>query len=153
MASKSGVTLAEDAEQALLKFRTRKAAFVTFKINDDGSQIVVDVKGKRRDDAAALFKALPEAAMRYALFNLEFTTADGRLTDKMYFIFWAPPGAKTQSKMRYSSDKTALRGQCDGVVDLHATSVSDIESACGMKKSGAGGDDSDDDESDFDPDA
>jgi|TARA_B110000211_G_C13922402_1_gene483381 hypothetical protein len=40
---------------------------------------------------------------------------------------------------------------CDGVVDLHATSTKDIESACGVK--GKAGDDDSDEESDFDPDA
>ena len=150
MASKSGVSLAEASETALAKFRSRKAKFVIYKITEEGNEIVVDSQGKRKSTIKDFFKALPDNQMRLALYNHEFTTADGRLTDKMFFIFWAPPGAKTESKMRYSSDKAVLRALCDGVVDLHATSQKDVENACGIK--GKDGDDSDD-ESDFDPDA
>ena len=150
MASKSGVSLAEASETALAKFRSRKAKFVIYKITEEGNEIVVDSQGKRKSTIKDFFKALPDNQMRLALYNHEFTTADGRLTDKMFFIFWAPPGAKTESKMRYSSDKAVLRALCDGVVDLHATSQKDVENACGIK--GKDGDDSDE-ESDFDPDA
>jgi len=149
MASTS-ITLAEASETALAKFRSRKAKYVIYKINDDGTQIVVDSKGSRKGTIKDFFTALPDNSMRLALYNHEFTTADGRLTDKMFFIFWAPPGAKTESKMRYSSDKAVLRCLCDGVVDLHATSKKDISTACGIK--GKADEDSDE-ESDFDPDA
>jgi len=148
MASKSGVSLTAETETALEKFRSRKAKYVIYKINEEGTEIVVDSKGKRKADLKEFLKALPSNLMRLALYNHEYTTADGRLTDKMFFIFWSPSGAKTESKMRYSSDKAVLRALCDGVVDLHATSAKDIENACGVEKK-----DDSDDESDFDPDA
>jgi hypothetical protein len=150
MSSKSSVSLAAASETALAKFRSRKAKYVIYKINEDGTEIVVDSKGKRKDTIKQFFSALPDNSMRLALYNHEFTTADGRLTDKMFFIFWAPPGAKTESKMRYSSDKAVLRCMCDGVVDLHATSYKEIESACGIKGKT---EENSDEESDFDPDA
>ena len=89
MSSKSGVSLSEGTETSLAKFRSRKAKFVIFKINDDGDQWVVDTQGKRKGVIKDFFKALPANNMRLALYNHEFTTADGRLTDKMFFIFWA----------------------------------------------------------------
>ena len=114
MSSKSGVALAELAETAIAKFRSRKAKYVICQINE--TEIVVDVQGKRKASITDFFKALPANNMRLALYNHEFQTDDGRLTDKMFFIFWAPPAAKTESKMRYSSDKAVRNFRSQNVL-------------------------------------
>lgn len=153
MASKSNnVSLAAEAEEAIGKFRSRRASFVVFKFNDDHTEIVVDKKGKRRDDIKVFCKALPENSMRLAIFNHEFRTDDGRITDKMFFIFWAPPSANTESKMRYSADKGVLRSEAgEGYIDLSVTNVSEIERACGVKVTN--NDESEEDDEEWDPDA
>ena len=146
--AKSGISISEEASAAVAKFRRRKAGFVIFKLNEDFTEIVVDVCGKRAAKSKDFFGSLDKTHMRYALYNHEFKTNDGRLTDKMYYIFWAPSAADTNSKMRYSSDKNVLRSQCDGVVDVHATELDDIKRACGLLSAE---EDAEEDE-EFDPD-
>jgi hypothetical protein len=83
MASKSGMALGADVDASISKFRSRKSAFVVFKINAAGDEFVVDAKGKRRDTVATFLKALPPNEMRLCVLNHEYKTADGRITDKM----------------------------------------------------------------------
>ena len=151
VSSSSAVALSDEARDALKKFRSRKTSFVVFRINDDPYEIVVDAKGPRKlGDVKDFFKALDTSHMRYVLYNHEFTTSDGRKTDKMYFVFWAPSAADNNSKMRYSTEKGVLRGQCDGVVDVHATEVNEIKRAVGLLKAEDEEFEDDDDEFDFD---
>ncbi len=153
MASKdTGMALDQEVEIAVSKFRARKSSFVIFKINAEGDRFVVDSKGKRRDTVATFLSKLPENDMRLCIMNHEYKTADGRITDKMFFIFWAPPTAQTESKMRYSADKSVLRSEAgEGYVDISVTTKAEIEKACGIK--GPNPDSSDDDEEEWDPDA
>ena len=118
---KNPVTLSDKVPEYMKKFRRRALRYLIFKINSKTNVIEVDRVGKKRDDIKKFMKALPSDC-RYCLFNHEFKTSDGRLTDKMYFIFWAPAAGNTRSKMAYTTEKMVLRSQCDGCIDVHADS-------------------------------
>ncbi|KAH8073917.1 hypothetical protein JL721_2469 [Aureococcus anophagefferens] len=48
----------------------------------------------------------PDADSRYAIFDYEFTTYDGRPTNKLFFLSWFPNNATPYSKMAYTQAKS-----------------------------------------------
>lgn len=76
----------------LLKIR-RKHRYIVYKIDAETEAVVPETVGARNETLADLKAALPENDSRYAIFDHEFTTLDGRPTNKLYFISWFPPNA------------------------------------------------------------
>lgn len=73
------------AEFKQLKMR-RKYRFVLFKI--DGAHINVDAHGPPSASFADFLRALPDSDCRYAVYDHEFTTSDGRKSSKLFFVTW-----------------------------------------------------------------
>jgi len=73
-----------------------------------------------------LVKALPTKASRYCLFEHSFTTPDGRLTSKAYFIIWNPRRAGAHSKMLYTTHKASVQSAIGGISMVAADSVDDL---------------------------
>ncbi len=107
-----------------IKLSKLKAKFVIYKI--DGPMIVEEhckMEGSF-DDFLAL---IPEEDCRYALYDKEFTTNDGRTTSKLVLITWAPDTAKVKSKMVYAGSKEALNRAFNGVgIKINATDLSEL---------------------------
>ena len=59
-------------------------------------------------DWALLCGALPPDDCRFAVFDLAFTSHDGRVSDKLVLILWAPSSASARAKMLYAASKSAL---------------------------------------------
>ena len=92
---------------------------------------------------------LPPNECRYAVYDHEFKTADGRQTDKLFFIFWGPTASHQVKKMEYTTERAALRSKLSGVFDVSADSLGDLRSSiAGDGKGGAGSEDEDEDGSD-----
>jgi len=58
---------------------------------------------------------LPADDCRYAVFDMAFTTTDGRPGNKLVSIAWAPDTAKVKAKMVYAGSKDALTRALVGV--------------------------------------
>ena len=133
----------------------RKHKFVTFKIDLDSSKIVVDAAGAKKATLDDLKSALPYSDCRYAVYDHEFTTPDGRITGKLFFLSWMPHNATPHAKMAYASGKGMLREQLEGVLDVTCAAIEDIAEAFGIVSEDGGlgtGDNDDDDDDDGDPD-
>lgn len=68
-----------------LKMR-RAHRFVLFKI--DGAAINVDATGPPAASFADFMRALPDSDCRYAVYDHEFLTSDGRKSSKLFFVTW-----------------------------------------------------------------
>ncbi len=85
------------------------------------------------DDFLAL---MPADDCRYALYDVNFTTNDGRATTKLCMISWAPDTAKVKSKMIYAGSKDALARVFVGVgtkvtaTDMSELTEDDVIAAC-----------------------
>lgn len=78
--------------------------YFIYKIEND-AEIIVDTfgdKSKTYDDFTA---CLPPNECRYGVFDLDFTTRDGREANKLIFISWSPDTAKIKNKMVYAASK------------------------------------------------
>jgi hypothetical protein len=93
-----------DAFQNFKAVRSKnKLQYIIFKI--DGLKIVVDSKGAKGKTFDDFVRALPDAQCRYAVFDKEFTSGDGRSTSKMYFLTWMPQVCKQKMKMSYTTER------------------------------------------------
>jgi cofilin len=145
---KTVVGVPEDVagEFKLMKQR-RKYRWMTLKLDHDSFQVSVEKTGEAASSAADFVKALPESEARYAVFDYEFTTKDGRKTSKIYFVIWTPAAALARSKMFYTSQRRALDKAFTGVEDLTASDRAAIIKVIAPVAAAK------DDDDDWDPDA
>jgi cofilin len=133
----------------------RKHKYVTFKIELETSKIVVDQIGAKKGTLDELRAVLPYTECRYAVYDHEYHTPDGRLADKLFFMSWMPHNATPYSKMAYASGKSMLREKFDGVIDTTCAALDQIYGAFGIGGKNGGDDDDEDcsdDDDDDDPD-
>ncbi|CAM9413885.1 unnamed protein product [Choristocarpus tenellus] len=124
----------------LLKLR-RRHRYVVMRI--DGTQVVAESVGEPAAGPTELKESLPYSDCRYAVYDLAYTTHDGRKTNKLLFFSWLPHNATPHNKMAYSHGKVTVRQQMSGLHDVMAGTFEDVDVALGV------GDD-DGDESDID---
>ena len=60
------------------------------------------------------------------LYDHEYKTDDGRLTDKLMFLFWTPRACTPADKMEYSTVKKGIRELVTGAIDLNAQTQTDV---------------------------
>lgn len=78
--------------------------FFVYKIEND-SEIVVDTFGDKTKNYDDFTECLPPTECRYGVYDLDFTTVDGRNANKLVFISWSPDVAKIKNKMVYAASK------------------------------------------------
>ena len=67
---------------------------------------------KRFQELSTLLKT---AEPRYVLYDFRFTTKEGRLINKLAFIFWCPEDSKVGDKMLYAASKDAIKKTFNGL--------------------------------------
>ena len=103
----------------LLKIR-RKHRFIVYKIDSATEAVVPETIGARASGLAEMLAALPDADSRYVIFDYEFTTYDGRPTNKLFFLSWFPNNSTPYAKMAYTQAKSKVREIFTGVFDIMA---------------------------------
>lgn len=83
-----------------LKLR-RKHRFVTMRI--EGTEVVAETLGAPKEGPAELKVALPYSDCRYAVYDQEIVTADGRKANKLFFFTWLPHNATPHNKVSLRS--------------------------------------------------
>eukprot|EP00603_Paraphysomonas_imperforata_P007523 CAMPEP_0114418586 /NCGR_PEP_ID=MMETSP0103-20121206/3575_1 /TAXON_ID=37642 ORGANISM="Paraphysomonas imperforata, Strain PA2" /NCGR_SAMPLE_ID=MMETSP0103 /ASSEMBLY_ACC=CAM_ASM_000201 /LENGTH=168 /DNA_ID=CAMNT_0001586953 /DNA_START=55 /DNA_END=561 /DNA_ORIENTATION=+ len=125
-----------------LKLR-RKHKFVIFKIGD--FEIDVETIGDKNGTYEDFKACLSHTDCRYAVFDQDFLTADGRPTSKIWFVSWFPSNATPYNKMAYTTAKTKFRDTIPGVQDCVATNFDEL---LAVQMAGGTGKTEDSDESD-----
>lgn len=125
----------------------RKFKWVTFKVDEDKSYQVAETEADKKKTVEDLIQALPEADCRFVVYEHEYTTKDGRKTDKLFFISWAPQPAATHIKMDYLTGRQAIRDICDGCFDISADRASDVKDGVLETRTQDSDDEDDNDES------
>ena len=112
----------------LLKIR-RKHRFIVYKIDATTEAVVPETIGPRASGLPDMLAALPDADSRYVIFDYEFTTYDGRPTNKLFFLSWFPNNATPYSKMAYTQAKSKVREVFTGVFDIMARTTEEARCA------------------------
>ncbi|KAK0586614.1 hypothetical protein LWI29_009734 [Acer saccharum] len=114
-----------------LKFLELKAKrnyrFIVFKIEEKIQQVTVEKLGEPNESYDDFTASLPADECRYAVYDLDFTTAENCQKSKIFFVAWSPDTSRIRSKMLYASSKDRFRRELDGVqVELQATDPSEM---------------------------
>eukprot|EP00731_Ephydatia_muelleri_P027838 Em0019g711a len=96
---------------AVFRIEKKKTIVLDFAADADET---TDREGdkKRFQEASALLKT---AEPRYVLYDFRFTTKEGRLMNKLAFIFWCPEDSKVGDKMLYAASKDAIKKSFTGL--------------------------------------
>ncbi|TFK73646.1 hypothetical protein BDN72DRAFT_168538 [Pluteus cervinus] len=135
MSASSGISVAPDAVSTYNDLKSKKAwKYIIFSLNKTLSEIsVVDkfaIKAENKLDETGyydkLLEALPENECRWAVYDLEFDTGEGK-RNKLIFFSWAPDTAGVRQKMVSASSKDALRRTLDGIgAEVQGTDPSEV---------------------------
>ena len=112
----------------LLKIR-RKHRFIVYKIDAATEAVVPETIGERKAGLPEMLAALPDADSRYVIFDHEYTTYDGRPSNKLFFLSWFPNNATPYSKMAYTEAKRKVREVFTGVNDIMARTLDEAKCA------------------------
>ena len=121
----TGVKIADAVVDNFKVFKLKKSGYkyITYKI--ESGVIVEDAAGD--GDFNAFKASLPEKDCRYAVYDLEFTTNDGRPKDKIVFVSWAPDNGPVKAKMVYAGSKDAITNALTGIsAKINATDPSEL---------------------------
>lgn len=77
-------------------------------------------------------QSLPYTECRYAIYDQDYKTNDGRPASKLWFISWFPSNSTTYHKMAYTSAKTKFREAIPGVFDTQVSSIDELETNLGL---------------------
>jgi cofilin len=112
----AGTSVAAEISAAFSEINARKARFLVARITEDSSQIVLEAKGERTATFDDFVNAIPADQPRYGVFDLEFTSDDGRTINKMCFVTYVPDTCKSIAvKFPYANCKDTMKSKCSPV--------------------------------------
>jgi len=129
--AQTGVTVADEVSREFneiklgkLKAGDDKVKYIIYKIED--GKVIKD-KQSTSTKFEDFLGDLPRDDCRYAIYDMEFTTNDGRPGSKLVSIAWAPDSSKVKAKMLYAGSKDALNRVFVGVATkITATDLSEL---------------------------
>lgn len=125
--SMSGITVNERCLNVFTHIKTNsRYKWIVFKIDDQGSEVVIEEVGPSNSSFSDFTSVLPESQCRYGVFDYAYTPG----INKLVFINWAPDSANTRTKMMYASTKDFFKAFLDGVgAEVQACDVSELTEA------------------------
>ena len=127
----TGISVADDLISQFNDFKlgriTPKPKYLVYVIA--GDEVVVEHVGlDEGENSFNAFTALmPENDCRFAVYDMDFETNDGRPVNKLVLVAWSPDTSKIKAKMVYSGTKDAVKRALQGIgVNVTATDLSEL---------------------------
>jgi len=121
----------DPCESAYKDVKLRKARYCTYKVEQNktsGSITVTPAKiAERKSNYKEFMKDLSDTVPRFALYDYEYKTKDGRLASTLYFIQWMPENVNQNDRILYSSAKKNLEVILSGVKNVSFEEADEIE--------------------------
>lgn len=94
----ASLNIDESIAARFTELRMKRAhRYLIVSINQDGTQATVETTGAR-DQSFDSFKAsVPTDEPRYAIYDLEYNTKDGRKESKLVFVMYSPDTCKNST--------------------------------------------------------
>jgi hypothetical protein len=87
--SASGMAVSDECKLKFQELKSKRSfRFITFKINEQTQQVVVDRLGQPGDTYDDFAGSMPDSECRYAVFDFDFTTDENCQKSKIFFISW-----------------------------------------------------------------
>lgn len=120
----------DSCEKAYMAVKKREARYCTFQVEQDKSsgQIKVTVAkvSERKVGYKDFLKDLPENKARFACYDYEFRTSDGRSASTLYFMQWMPENVNQNDRILYSTAKKNLEVIMSGMKNVAYEEKDDI---------------------------
>lgn len=124
--------ISEDIAQTFSDLRMKRShRFLIVAISEDGHQAVIEKVGARTADFAEFKAAMPSNQPRYAVYDLEYKTHDGRNESKLVFVMYSPDNC-TQGQLRfiYAQNKDQVKAKVSPVhKELQINDPADLNEA------------------------
>uniref|UniRef100_A0A6U3G755 ADF-H domain-containing protein n=1 Tax=Bigelowiella natans TaxID=227086 RepID=A0A6U3G755_BIGNA len=147
--SQSSATPTSECKATFKRVKLRgkkKLEWAIFKIDTKTSEIVTDKSGGT-GGIDALAEALTNLQPRYAIFDHEFKTKDGRMTSKLHFISFTPENSNQLDRVIYAQSMKPFRDSLTGIFPISFSNKNDMLKHFGSKNAE---DEDDDEDEDFD---
>ena len=106
----SGITIADDCITEFTALRMKRAhRYMILKVNEDKTAIVIEKLGARDETFDQFKENMPKDQGRYAIYELEYTTHDGRIESKILFLLYAPDILDSKDKFVIATTKDAVK--------------------------------------------
>ena len=107
VSNKGPMTIDDDVAAKFSALRFKRAhRWVIAKLDESMSNVIVESAGARDATFADFQAAMPKDEPRWAVYDLEYETADKRKESKLVFLMYAPDDAKVASdKFVYANAK------------------------------------------------
>ena len=96
-------------DPALKNVQMRRARYALFKVTSSSPSspltIVLDKEGARASTYRDFLRDLKDNAPRFAVYDYEYQSPDGRPTSSLYCLYWMPQQVNQQERIVYSSAK------------------------------------------------
>ena len=137
----SGIGVSSEIVEEWSKFKVQSSStrYITMKMNDDMTEVVLDSKaadGAAYEDFVKYLNDTFPNEPRYAVVRFNYTMEDGGDREKLIFVLWAPDSSKIKPKMLYASTKDPVKKALQGIgIEVQATdageiSAEEIEAKC-----------------------
>jgi len=120
----TGVTVDDACMEEFNKIKLKhQYRYILYKI-EGHKKIVVDEIGEKEKTYADFFSSITSKkegekdSPRYAVVDINYTTADGRPQEKLVFINYCPAGAAVKDKMVHSGSMKTLTTKLTGVAKV-----------------------------------
>jgi len=107
--------------------KTRKSRFVTYILDKDKLEIVVEKVGDKKCNWTQFQKLLPDTNCRFALYDYEYKSKDGRATSKLYAMFWNPKNTNQVNRILYSQALQQWRDNLSGCDNFSSGSLVEVK--------------------------
>jgi len=131
--SGAALQLGDDCVPAFQEMKVRrKHRFIVFKVGE--TCINVEVFGERKFTLAQFKEKLPFTECRFALYDHDYKSPDGRPISRIYFIIWLPHNATAYTKMAYAQAKAKFNEAMGGIYDAQVASIEQLDIALGAEE-------------------
>lgn len=110
----------------------RKHKFITFKVGE--SSIEADTVGEKTGTLEQFKASLPYTDCRFAIYDHDFKSLDGRPQSKVYFVMWLPQAATAHSKMAYAAAKPLFDQKFQGTYSCQISTLEELDQALGLEE-------------------
>ena len=124
----SGVAVNDECKLKFIELKSKRLhRFITYKMDSQMKEIVVEKVGERTTSYEDFASSLPAEDCRFAIYDFDFTTAEDVPKSRIFYVLWSPDSAKIRSKMLYASSNDRFKRELDGIqVELQATDASEV---------------------------
>ena len=124
----SGVAVNDECKLKFIELKSKRLhRFITYKMDGQMKEIVVEKVGERTTSFEDFASSLPAEDCRFAIYDFDFTTAEDVPKSRIFYVLWSPDSAKIRSKMLYASSNDRFKRELDGIqVELQATDASEV---------------------------